>query len=320
MRTLLILLGLLVLPSAALAQSDATAFVPLTSIPGIESAANAQTLPDFLNTLYKLAIGAAAVLAVLQIVRAGIVYMGGDSVTEKKEAKQLIVLSLGGLLLILSPVIVFSIINPDILSLKIGNLDELTQTTFDAYEPGQTIETGGGGQCSAYTALLAVSSNIGCSASQYTADGFEQVAATCCSGLTAGKVCCGSKTLKPAAAPAATTPQACQATYSLVQASNACSSSYVTADNACCSSVGAGQKCCGKKKTTTQATSTWGWRGRFQKGENGTPTTQQQGPFATQAQCNTSLQTWPAENGLVSTGEFSCTCQKSLAEQPGCSF
>lgn len=109
-------------------QSDSTAFVPLTSIPGIESAGNAETLPDFLNNLYKLAIGVAAVLAVLQIVRAGVMYMGGDSITEKKDAKNLIALSVGGLILVLSPVIVFSIINPSILSLKIGGLDKLTET------------------------------------------------------------------------------------------------------------------------------------------------------------------------------------------------
>ena len=129
-RTFLITLASFFLPLIALADTSTTAFVPLTSIPGIESAGNAATLPDFLNNLYKLAIGVAAVLAVLQIVRAGVMYMGGDSITEKKDAKNLIALSVGGLILVLSPVIVFSIINPSILSLKIGGLDELTNTHF----------------------------------------------------------------------------------------------------------------------------------------------------------------------------------------------
>ncbi|MEK7100857.1 MAG: pilin, partial [Patescibacteria group bacterium] len=141
MRTWLLLTSVLLLtPLMVFAQDNtSTAFVPLTSIPGIESAGNAQSLPDFLNNLYRLAIGAAAVLAVLQIVRAGIMYMGGDSVTEKKEAKSLIALSVGGLILILSPVVVFSIINPDILSLKINKLGELADTTFEAYQRGQEI-------------------------------------------------------------------------------------------------------------------------------------------------------------------------------------
>jgi len=129
-RTLLVTITSFLLPLTALAaDTSSLGFVPLTSIPGIADAGNASTLPVFLNTLYKLAIGVAAVLAVLQIVRAGIMYMGGDSVTEKKDAKNLITLSIGGLLLVLSPVIVFSVINPKILDLKIGGLDELASTT-----------------------------------------------------------------------------------------------------------------------------------------------------------------------------------------------
>ena len=125
---LFLLLGL---PLLALAQD--TGFVSLTNIPAITEVGNAITTPEglsiFLNNIYRLAIGIAAVVAVLQIMRAGIMYMGGDSVTEKKEAKNLIALSIGGLILVLSPVVVFSIINPEILSLKIGGLDELHATS-----------------------------------------------------------------------------------------------------------------------------------------------------------------------------------------------
>lgn len=129
---LFITLASFALPSVALAvDTSSLGFVPLTSIPGIDSAGNAATLPDFLNNVYKLSIGLAAVLAVLQIIRAGIMYMGGDSVTEKKEARSLITLAIGGLILVLSPVIVFSIINPKILDLKIDGLDTLaTQDTI----------------------------------------------------------------------------------------------------------------------------------------------------------------------------------------------
>lgn len=328
MRTLLLSLALLLItvPGVVSAQpltnlEGDSAFIPLTSIPGIESAGNSQNLPDFLNSLYQLAIGAAAVLAVLQIVRAGIMYMGGDSVTEKKEAKSLIMLSIGGLVLILSPVIVFSIINPDILSLKIGKLDELTNTSFDAYEPGQVIGGGGtGGECSSYTAVLAISANLSCS-SQYAGDGFEKVADSCCSGLGSGKICCGSKTVKPAAAPAATTPQSCQATYSLVQASSYAPAGYEVADNACCSSVGSGQKCYGKKKaTTTSPTRMWGWRYAVVNASN-QHTTVQLGGFTTQKQCQDSITPYMQKNGLsiMETQKSACTCETDLSKQPGCS-
>ncbi len=327
MRTWLLLASVLLLtPLMVFAQENtSTAFVPLTSIPGIESAGNAQGLPDFLNSLYRLAIGAAAVLAVLQIVRAGIMYMGGDSVTEKKEAKSLIALSIGGLILILSPVVVFSIINPDILSLKIGNLDKLTKTEFEAYQPGQEIGAGGGsGQCSSYTAVSAVPESPGCATTANTADGFEKVADSCCAGLAAGKVCCGSKTIKPAAAPAATTPQSCQVTYSLVQArASACSSGYEVADNACCSSVGTGQKCCGKKKTTTTtqpAPIKWGWRmALVRASDGGGQSTHFQGPFTTQTLCQDSLTKYQADKGLIVADAVpQCSCAKPLSEQPGC--
>lgn len=99
----------------------AAEFVPLTNIEGLTDAANSnEGLTTFLNLAYRLCIGLAASLAVLQIMRAGFLYMGGDSIGEKKEAKNLIALSLFGLLLVLSPVIVFGIIDPRILSLQLN--------------------------------------------------------------------------------------------------------------------------------------------------------------------------------------------------------
>jgi hypothetical protein len=121
MKYLAFLVLLLGLPLLALAQSTdiGSGFIPLTNIPILEQTGNSFSLDQFLNGLYKICIGIAAVLAVLQIMRAGIMYMGGDSVTEKKEAKNLIAMAIGGLILVLSPVVVFSVINPEILSLKI---------------------------------------------------------------------------------------------------------------------------------------------------------------------------------------------------------
>ncbi|MDQ1299702.1 MAG: hypothetical protein QG636_370 [Patescibacteria group bacterium] len=118
----LLLLGL---PLVVFGQQD-PGFVPLTTgVPFLENVGNADSLSAFLNDIYKVCIGVAATLAVLQIMRAGIMYMGGDSVTEKKEAKNLIAMSIGGLILVLSPVVVFSIINPEILNLEIKGLKDL---------------------------------------------------------------------------------------------------------------------------------------------------------------------------------------------------
>lgn len=96
-------------------------FVSISQIPVFDSFAGAASLPAFLNQLYKICIGIAVVIAVLQLIRAGIMYSMGDSGFAKiEEAKHLITTSLLGLVLVLAPYIVFSIINPAILSLNIN--------------------------------------------------------------------------------------------------------------------------------------------------------------------------------------------------------
>lgn len=133
MRTYLylFLLVLITIPFAVHGQTSNNTFVPLQpNLPGIKEFAQSNSIPELLNNIYKICIGIAATLAVLQIMRAGVLYMGGDSVTEKKEAKDLISSSIVGLILVLSPVIVFSIINPNILSLQIdaGSLRNANQS------------------------------------------------------------------------------------------------------------------------------------------------------------------------------------------------
>ena len=106
-------------------------FVPLTNLPifgNSSSLTSAPTIPKFFNALYVYCVGIAAVLAVLQLIHAGILYMGGDSVTEVKQAKDLIASVFLGLILVLSPVIIFSLINPKILSLNVG-FDKLQSTS-----------------------------------------------------------------------------------------------------------------------------------------------------------------------------------------------
>lgn len=97
-------------------------YVPLAPIPGLTDAATANTenLAVFFNALYKFCIGAAVVLAVVQITRGGLMYMTSDVIPNKEHATSIIRNSIIGLILVLSPVLVFSIINPDILNLRIG--------------------------------------------------------------------------------------------------------------------------------------------------------------------------------------------------------
>ena len=107
------------LPVYAFAADAAPSFIPLTSIPGIQEAVASDSLAILLNNLYKLCIGLAAVIAVLKIIQGGVTYMLGDSVTEKKEAKHHIAMAVLGLVFILSPYLVFSVIDPRILKLDV---------------------------------------------------------------------------------------------------------------------------------------------------------------------------------------------------------
>jgi hypothetical protein len=116
-------------PAASTNPVSSATFVPLTNLPVFQNLNTAPDLGKFLNAIYKYCVGAAAVLAVLQIMRAGIMYMGGDSVTEVKQARQLISTAILGLVLVLSPVIVFSLIDKRILTLNIGSDFSCLSTT-----------------------------------------------------------------------------------------------------------------------------------------------------------------------------------------------
>ncbi len=121
-------------PAIAFGQANAEQMVLLTGEEGpLGSVTSAEGLPAFLNNLYTLIIGAAVILAVLQIIRGGIMWMLTDSFVEKGQARHLVTIAVMGLILVLSPVIVFNIINPCILSLSLrgsteceGSLGELT--------------------------------------------------------------------------------------------------------------------------------------------------------------------------------------------------
>ncbi|MFA6969244.1 MAG: hypothetical protein WC217_01435 [Candidatus Paceibacterota bacterium] len=108
-------------------------FTALAPIPGLTdqtttSVVDAATLANFFNNLYKYLIGLAAVLAVIEIIWGGIEISTKDSVSKKTDGKARIYQAILGLILVLSPVIVFTIINPSILNLSL-NLPELKTTT-----------------------------------------------------------------------------------------------------------------------------------------------------------------------------------------------
>ena len=182
----LLLLVLVSVPFAVHGQTSNNNFVPLQpGVPGIKDFAQSNSIPQLLNSIYKICIGVAATLAVLQIMRAGVMYMGGDSITEKKEARNLISMSVIGLILVLSPVVVFSIINPNILSLKIG---------FNNVKPTSGVASTApkvGNMCAEYSKnTKAISSSSSC---EKQGIGWTKIDASCCKGAGEGTICCGKK-------------------------------------------------------------------------------------------------------------------------------
>ncbi len=106
----------------ALAQTS-QGFVPLAGIPGLTQGVQATQggIASFLNNLYKFLIGAAAVLAVIMIIWGGLeIATNKDNVSKILDSKGRIYNAIFGLILVLLPVLVFSIINPSILNLSIN--------------------------------------------------------------------------------------------------------------------------------------------------------------------------------------------------------
>lgn len=92
-------------------------FVPLVGIPGIKE--NEQDIGPYINALFTLAIAAAAILAVIKIILAGVKYMFSEVVGDKSQAKKDILGAILGLLLILGSITVLNEINPSLTNFKI---------------------------------------------------------------------------------------------------------------------------------------------------------------------------------------------------------
>jgi len=103
-------------------------FVSISDFPAFNFS-GASSLSIFINSLYTYLIGIAVVLTISEIIWAGFLWMGsGASVTSKESGKKKLEQAIIGLVLVLSPVIIFNIINPQVLSLRLDtNQMEITQ-------------------------------------------------------------------------------------------------------------------------------------------------------------------------------------------------
>lgn len=121
-----LILSLLTFVGFATHAFAADGFTALAPIPDLTAGVTADSagLATFFNNLYKYLIGIAAMIAVIEIIWGGLQISTQDSISKQGEGRERITQALLGLVLVLSPVLVFSIINPSILNLSL-NLPEL---------------------------------------------------------------------------------------------------------------------------------------------------------------------------------------------------
>ena len=89
--------------------------------PYMTKAFESTSLAPFVNAIFKASLAIGAMLAVLQLARAGFLYMGSDMWSKKEQAKHLMSDALFGLLLLLAIWLILNQINPQLLNLDVLN-------------------------------------------------------------------------------------------------------------------------------------------------------------------------------------------------------
>jgi hypothetical protein len=165
-------------------------FVTLSCIPGLSNLAGADNLTAFFQLLYTFCIGIAVVIAVLQISRAGVMYMVSQGNTSTiTEAKRLIWASLLGLALILSPVVIFKFINPNINRFDVISQDAQALTISQtALNQGQGGAGGGAANTTTNSSGCTITGTLLQKASCPTSQAAQDFAAAC-SGKGAVTAC-----------------------------------------------------------------------------------------------------------------------------------
>ncbi len=96
-----------------------TGYCLLQPIAGLKTIPDSTSISTYLNIMFKIGIGLAAVLAVIMIVIGGIQYMSTDAISGKEDGKHRIKGALTGLILALGAWALLNTINPDLVLIKL---------------------------------------------------------------------------------------------------------------------------------------------------------------------------------------------------------
>jgi len=124
---------------------------------------------DYVNTIFKIAIGLCGALAVIMIIIGGIQYMGNESIFGKTEAKGQITNAILGLLIAIGSYALLNTINPDLLKTNIAikqviaSIEEENITTVGtgAVINGETIKITPGYATACTGGITSIPSNMG---------------------------------------------------------------------------------------------------------------------------------------------------------------
>ncbi len=94
--------------------TDLNSYTLLAPIPGLGTTVQTNSIGDYFNKIFLVAIGLCGVLAVIMIVIGGVQYMGTESVFGKTEAKGRIFAAILGLFIALGAYALLYTINPDL--------------------------------------------------------------------------------------------------------------------------------------------------------------------------------------------------------------
>ena len=130
MKRFLFAISLFALPSITLGAVSYDLLAPIAGTTNIAS------LKDYLNLVFRAAIGITGVLAVVMMVICGVRLMGSPSVSAKSEAKECIWNAILGILLVLGAWLLLNTINPQLLTNDVPLADITTAPTA---APGTTV-------------------------------------------------------------------------------------------------------------------------------------------------------------------------------------
>lgn len=133
--TIIVILIGIILPTIKIlaADGDYTFLAPLPTLPNALSSKN--ILGEYLPAVFKLAVGLAAVFAVLMLVVGGFQYISTDAIQGKTEGRERVKNAVIGLVFVIGAWLILNTINPNLLNFDL-NIEPVTTASPAGETPG----------------------------------------------------------------------------------------------------------------------------------------------------------------------------------------